>query len=215
MNETELLTALREALPGIRLETTLEDTVRRGRTLRIRRRARAAAAIAGAAALAGVVAVATVGAGATRPTIGKTALDAWTVSRGPGNTVTVTIRQLDDAAGLQRTLRADGIPARVEFLPVPRPTGPTNPPGSASMPLVEPTIPAGCTQPAMSLKKNLEIQDQIFGQGMTDQLSDVALVIHVGAIPPGIGIFLATETGESNGFGLGQGLVVAAPSCTG
>jgi hypothetical protein len=56
VNDTELLTALREALPGIRLETTLEDTVRRGRTLRIRRRARAAAAIAGAAALAGVVA---------------------------------------------------------------------------------------------------------------------------------------------------------------
>jgi hypothetical protein len=214
MNDTELLTAVREALPGIRLETTLQDTVRRGRTLRTRRRARGAAAIAGAAALAGCVAVITVGAGATQPTSGKTTLDAWTVTRGHGNTVTVTIRQLYDAAGLQRALRADGIPARVVFQPpVPLP-GPTEA-GSSSIGLIDPANPAGCESPDLSLRQKLKITDKIIGSGMMDAGSGAALTIRRDAIPAGIGIFLAASTGYQNGVGFGFSLVVAAPSCTG
>jgi hypothetical protein len=214
MNDSELLTAVREALPGIRLETTLKDTVRRGRTLRTRRRARGAAAIAGAAALAGFVAVATVGAGATQPTSGKTTLDAWSVTRGPGDTVTVTLRQLYGPAGLQRTLRADGIPARVVFQPpVPVP-GPTEA-GSASIGIIDGTNPAGCESPDLSLKQKLKITDKITGSGMMDAGSGVALTIRRDAIPAGIGILLAADTGYKNGVGLAFSLVVAAPSCTG
>jgi hypothetical protein len=44
-------------------------------------------------------------------------LDAWTVTKGSDGTVNVTIRQLLDAAGVQRALRADGVPARVESSP--------------------------------------------------------------------------------------------------
>jgi hypothetical protein len=43
-------------------------------------------------------------------------LAAWTVSKQPDGTVLVTIREFRDRAGLQRKLRADGIPASVIFV---------------------------------------------------------------------------------------------------
>jgi hypothetical protein len=43
-------------------------------------------------------------------------LAAWTVVKKADGTVLVTFRQLRDPAGLQRKLRADGIPATVTFL---------------------------------------------------------------------------------------------------
>jgi hypothetical protein len=42
-------------------------------------------------------------------------LAAWTVSRKADGTVIVTIREFRDPAGLQRKLRADGIPASIIF----------------------------------------------------------------------------------------------------
>jgi hypothetical protein len=42
-------------------------------------------------------------------------LAAWTVVKGADGTVSVTIRELRDPAGLQRRLRADGVPASVTF----------------------------------------------------------------------------------------------------
>jgi hypothetical protein len=42
-------------------------------------------------------------------------LAAWTVIKQPDGVVTVTVRELRNPAGLQRTLRADGIPASVTF----------------------------------------------------------------------------------------------------
>lgn len=41
--------------------------------------------------------------------------EAWTVVKHSDGTVVVTVRQLRDPAGLQRTLRADGMPASVTF----------------------------------------------------------------------------------------------------
>jgi hypothetical protein len=43
-------------------------------------------------------------------------LAAWTVSKQADGSVLVTIREFRDRAGLQRTLRADGIPASVIFI---------------------------------------------------------------------------------------------------
>jgi hypothetical protein len=40
---------------------------------------------------------------------------AWLVAKQPNGTIALTVRELSDAAGLQRTLRADGIPASVTF----------------------------------------------------------------------------------------------------
>jgi hypothetical protein len=49
-------------------------------------------------------------------------LAAWTVSVRPGGRVRVTIRDLRNPAGLQRQLRADGVPATVRFTSqIPRP----------------------------------------------------------------------------------------------
>ena len=48
-------------------------------------------------------------------------LAAWTVARQADGSVRVTIRELRDPAGLQHTLRADGVPASVTF------TGQRNP----------------------------------------------------------------------------------------
>jgi hypothetical protein len=42
-------------------------------------------------------------------------LAAWTVTARPGGQVVVTICELRDPAGLQRTLRSDGVPATVRF----------------------------------------------------------------------------------------------------
>jgi hypothetical protein len=42
-------------------------------------------------------------------------LAAWTVTTQPRGQISVTIRELRDPAGLQRRLRADGVPATIRF----------------------------------------------------------------------------------------------------
>ncbi len=43
---------------------------------------------------------------------------AWTVHRAPNGTITVNVKQLRDPAGLQRTLREEGVPAYVRYIPI-------------------------------------------------------------------------------------------------
>jgi hypothetical protein len=77
--------------------------------------AAAAAVLAAGAVAAGVVLPAghpAAGHPAARPGI---QMAAWTVTRQADDSIKVTIRELHDAAGLQRVLRADGIPASVTF----------------------------------------------------------------------------------------------------
>jgi hypothetical protein len=56
---------------------------------------------------------------ASHPSAACQALQAmpapWTVAKQANGTIALTVRELSDAAGLQRTLRADGIPASVTF----------------------------------------------------------------------------------------------------
>jgi len=42
---------------------------------------------------------------------------AWAVQRNPDDTIEVTFKQARDVAGLQRYLRAHGVPAYVRFIP--------------------------------------------------------------------------------------------------
>ena len=218
MNDSEVLTTVRESLSGIRLDTPLGDTVRRGRALRTRRRLLSVAGVAGSAALVAVAAVtaADIGrpagapasaasgtspSGAARSTGSRAVLDAWSVTVGPGDTVMITIRQLYDPAGLQRALRADGVPARVEFQP--------------GEPSDTPPLPRGCAAPAMSDEANADLQGKILGMG-PNAGAGIALTIHRRAIPAGLGIFLAANTGQGQGqFGWGLDLVVTSPACTG
>jgi hypothetical protein len=76
----------------------------------------------GALAVAGVVAAVVLAVTALVPSVRPTGhpptaqLAAWTVVKQADGNISVTIRELKDPAGLQRTLRADGIPASVTLV---------------------------------------------------------------------------------------------------
>jgi len=133
MNDQDVITAVRETFDGVRMSTPLDAVSRRGRALRARRRGSGLAA--GAVAAGGLAVTVTsllpatsaVTATGTQHKPGKltvhtpggsavsATLDAWTVTRRPGGAIAVTIRNLRDPAGLQRALRANGVPARVTY----------------------------------------------------------------------------------------------------
>jgi hypothetical protein len=115
MTDEELMTMVREQRTSVPMTTPVEQIVSRGRAMRTRRRIPGiAGALAGAAALAlAVAALLPAGHQAGRPS--PIQLDAWTVVKHADGTIVVTVRQLRDPAGLERTLRADGVPASVTF----------------------------------------------------------------------------------------------------
>ena len=150
MNDDELITLMKEPFAGVRMTMPLDQVVRHGRAVRTRRRLRG---LTGAVALAGSVtaAVALLPAGGQAHPVpggitGTPQLAAWTVTRDPDGGITVTVNQMRDPAGLQATLRADGIPARVTFDPVHAMTQP---------------LPAGCTAPKLPDRANAQLQDKI------------------------------------------------------
>jgi hypothetical protein len=228
MNDDQVMTVVRDSFAGVRLDMPLEQTIRRGRALRGRGRAYRAAGVAGVAAIAGVAAVAVAGlgpagnpgpaspdrglaiTGTLRPptAIAGTGgaggtLDAWTVTAGPGGAIEVTVRQLEDAAGLQSALRAAGIPAQVAF--------------QDGMPSDSPPLPADCENVTMSDEANANLQGKILGWPQVPLNGPgVALTIYPQQIPRGIGIYLAIQSGSnSRGWGWGLDLVQATPACTG
>ena len=115
MTDEELMTMVREQRTSVPMTTPVEQIISRGRVVRTRHRIPGiAGALAGAAAVAlAVAALLPGGHQAGRPLPAQ--LAAWTVVRHADGTVVVTVRQLRDPAGLQRTLRADGVPATVTF----------------------------------------------------------------------------------------------------
>jgi hypothetical protein len=212
--ENDLLTAVRDSFAGVRLNVPLDATIRHGRKLRARRRVAglgaAAVVIAGGAALAtalllpgGAAPPATSrpqpAAAGTRP--GPARLTAWTVTKGPGDTVTILIRQLRDPAGMQRTLRADGVPAHVAFQG-----------GTLSD---TPPLPRRCLNTSLSDQANAHLQGKILGNSFMPEVREgIALVIHANEIPKGIGLNLTVQT-SGHGWGWSLGLVRASPECTG
>ena len=116
MADDDLITLVREQRGSVQMTTSVEQIISRGRALRARRRipglAAGALAVAAAAALA-VTALLPASHQAGRQPPAQ--LAAWTVSKQADGTIKVTVRQLRDAAGLQRRLRADGVPASVTF----------------------------------------------------------------------------------------------------
>jgi hypothetical protein len=211
--DSELLTPVRESFAGVRLNVPLDATIQRGRRLRARRRvvgATGAAAIAGGVAL--IAALLVPSGGAVRPAGPSAALAgpvryqtaAWTVARGPDRTVTVLIRQLSDPAGLQRALRADGVPAAVAF--------------QGGILSDTPPLPKACRNISLSAEANAHLQARILGQSPVNPRSGIALVIYANEIPKGIGLNLTvqtTGTGPGAGWGWSLGLVQATPECTG
>jgi hypothetical protein len=124
MNDNELVTIVRESVADVHSATPVAQIISHGRAIRARRRT---PALAGAAAIvAGTALTVTTllpsghpGVRGTRhPGNGPLAgarLAAWTVAKQADGDIDVTINQLQNPAGLQATLRADGLPVNVTF----------------------------------------------------------------------------------------------------
>jgi hypothetical protein len=187
MNDTDVIREVREHFDGVRMNTPLESVVSRGRSLRRRRR------LPGLAAAAVVAGVAVLAAAGILPGTGsRVTLAAWTVTTKPAGLVAVTIRQLSDPAGLQRTLRADGVRAVVRFHG-------QQPPYCLSYPLRSGDV----------LREVLPDQDN----GPT-----IAFTINPAAIPSGAALWIQvvpqqTDSSGVSSSGMGASLVYASGRC--
>jgi hypothetical protein len=123
VNDNELSTMVRESVTDVHSTTPIAQIIGRGRAVRARRRT---PALAGAGAvLAGTALAVTTLVPSGHPgvqgsrhpgnALANTRLAAWTVAKQANGDIDVTIRQLKNPAGLQRTLRADGVPVIVSF----------------------------------------------------------------------------------------------------
>ena len=134
-------------------------------------------------------------------------LAAWTVVKQADGTIFVKIRELRDPAGLQATLRADGVPASVVFYPG-RPE-------------------AGQSAWAFVHFKNNPCQEYSAGEGQAQNVVTggspftVGMFIHPSAIPSGAGVQFVVS--RNVGYfpqpdvtmDLWEWLVQASPQCTG
>ena len=127
MNDDDVLTQVREALPAIHMQTPVEQIIARGRS---RQRRRVAMRIAAAASVTGVAATLAVLAALpgnseathTRTTAAHGAQQlnirtvAYTVTSNADGTVTVWTKQayFDDPTGLQAALRNAGFPVLIK-----------------------------------------------------------------------------------------------------
>jgi hypothetical protein len=196
MNDSELITELREQRDKVPMTTPVEQIISRGRTVRARRRVpRVAAAMGAAAAVAvGVSLALPASHPASRP---GAQLAAWTVARQGDGSIRVTIDELRDPAGLQARLRADGVPASVTF------NGQPNPACQG--------YPGGGDQ---SQRRQL-LSSVVTGPASPHH----AMIIHPAALPSGAGLaiysFFNHHQGRRDSFALTVGLVQASRQCTG
>ncbi|MGO9162360.1 MAG: hypothetical protein ACLP7J_16930 [Streptosporangiaceae bacterium] len=212
MNDEELIEAMRESFTAVHSQTPVKRIVSRSRAVRARRRipgvAGALAVAAGAAA-----AVTTLAPAGHHPGHPATAeLAAWTVVKQADGSIAVTIRELRDPAGLQATLRADGIPASVTFFGRPNPACHIDPQAAG---LTSKVIETGNPLQRHPRPGNFE---QTTPQGKRPASYPVYL-IHPSALPHGVGVQLAAAVHSlPNGNGsieVTGDLVHSSPQCTG
>jgi hypothetical protein len=193
MNDSELLTAVRESFTGVHSATPAEQIMKRGRTVRARRRipvAAGALAVAAGAAVA-LTALLPASQAARQPTA---RLAAWTVVKQANGDIEVTIRQLRDPAGLQSTLRADGVPASVTFR-------------SQSNP--------ACVTPRTHLSEQ-QLHRIFTAQLPRGATTGDAFSINPPAIPSGLGVQISsTKPSAAPKHIIQVGVVQASPQCTG
>ena len=186
MNDNELITAVRDSFTDVRSATPVERIVGRSRAVRARRRVPVVAAAAAAAAAVAV----SLTLPASHPASAQ--LAAWTVARQTNGSIQVTIRELRDPAGLQATLRADGVPANVTF-------------GGQPNPVCQ-GYPFDGTR-----SQRLQLLNSVVTAPATGQ--DV-MVIHPAALPSGAGLAISAVF-QHGGFNAAAELVQASPQCTG
>jgi hypothetical protein len=169
MTDDDVLAAVRDCLTAARDRAAGEQMTRPARTIIARaRRRRLRQGLSAAAAAAVIAAVAAPALLPGSRGAGPARLAAWTVTTRPGGQVIVTIRELRDPAGLQRQLRADGVPATVRF------TG---------------EGPRRCLYYPLPPRQNFRLQDRIFPQASSTS-GHTAFTINTTAIPARIGLWI-------------------------
>jgi hypothetical protein len=195
------LAEVRDSLGEVYPSIPASEIVARARRSQVRRRLIPGTAGVLALSVAAALVLATLAtAGRQASHHPRVQLAAWTVVTQPGGTVSVTIRELRDPAGLQSRLRADGVPATVTFLDQQNPA--CHPwPGAA---LYGKHTPAGNT---------------LFNKVFPPHPGPPGvIVIRPSALPSGGGVQLAAGFGGPGPRALitiGAGLVQASPECTG
>ena len=190
MNDTELITAVRASVADAHTTTPVEQIISRGHAVRARRRVRSLAAALAAAAGLAVAMTALLPASHPAGHRPGARLTAWTVAKQPDGDVSITIRELYNPAGLQRKLRADGVPASVTFV------------GGRSYPSSCRAYPAGRA-----------LLQKVFPPH--PGAATTAIVIRPSALPAGAGVYLNDTSNPYGYIGLHLGLVHASKRCTG
>jgi hypothetical protein len=150
---------------------------------------------------------------------------AWTVTKLADGNIKVTIRELKDPAGLQRKLRADGVPASVTFAsqknPACRPY-PAGAPGQPphSTPLLHRVFPKPYRRSHGPLNQPGRARS-IVAHGRSNRLPlsphTVVIVIRPSALPGNAGVQIATVYGGQRGVQAADmpAVVHASRRCTG
>jgi hypothetical protein len=155
-------------------------------------------------ALGGVgITVATV-AIAVIATSGSVTPSAYAVEPGSNGTVTVSIRGLDDAAGLQSSLRAAGVPAVVDFAA--NGTGCIAPPADASGSGEYPTLHTSFDSPGHG-------SGPVTTSGVQIDKDGVRFTIDPGTIKPGQKVYITTSTGAVTSIGIAVATTAPGPNC--
>jgi hypothetical protein len=218
MNDEELAAAVKESVLGAYMNIPAEQIVHRSRAIRARRRIRALAGglTAAAAATAAAALVLTSGPGTVpgqRGTAGhaRTVVTAaWTVREDAEGTVIISVRQYADPAGLQQTLRADGVNAIVRPMPSQTGTRPSRLPGlrKALLRVVSNCDYATANNAPPAVQRavvTIVIQDLPAPRGGVARVATrvATFIIHPDAMPQGSALFLpftTTLTTPINGY---------------
>jgi hypothetical protein len=187
MTDEELITTVREQRGKVTMTTPITQVISRGHAVRVRRRIRGAAGALAIVAGA-VLAVTTLSPAGPQP---GAQLASWTVVKQPDGNIDVTIRQLRDPAGLQSTLRRDGLPAVVDF-------NGQLPPGCQFYPPISRALALRIVQP----------------QRPGTRTGATVLIIHPSALPGGAGVQIVTTVSPGR-IHANIDLVYASQQCTG
>ena len=199
MNDDHLITAVKESVADVHMDIPAAQIMNRSRAIRARRRipvlAGGLAVVAGAALAVTTLLPTSHQPG--RPAIAQ--LAAWTVAKQAGGSIRITIHELRDPGGLQRTLRADGVPASVTFIGHPNPA-------------CHPYAGGGGTR-----AQRIHTLKRVY---TAHPGASNVTVLHPSGLPSGAGVLIAagfkhSTAGHGGSIALTLGLVQASPACTG
>jgi hypothetical protein len=143
------------------------------------RRRRRLALAAGAVAVAAGAAIAVPAILPAHDT-GSLVTAAWAVQRNTNGTITVSVRQLRDPAGLERALRAEGVPAYVRYIPEIVVIGK----GNSEFEYPE------CGYNSLFFSSPRNLFDKVFSFPRASDIAKLSFIIHPAAMPPGSAVLV-------------------------